>query len=426
MQFSYIKRLRGRSLRELRVRAWQSVSARFERARLIVEPRPSYARRSKLSSRGLLDSIARTWAELGGTGDGARGFVRRLAANDAAWVALARERSRALLAGRVQLLGLEPLEVADPPDWHRELRSGVVSPRRHWSTVPYLDPKIVGDHKIIWELNRHQYLYAPALCWLLDDDEAALRLVQRHLGSWLDQNPPEVGVNWASSLELSFRSITWCWILWLLADAPWHEDLLARLGVALELQGLHIERYLSVYFSPNTHLTGEALGLFYLGSVLRDSRHAARWRARGADILERALTTQVHADGVYFEQSTLYQRYTVEIYLHYLRFARATGWKTSDSVPHVLGALLDVLRSLADGRGCVPLIGDDDGGQLLPLDPRSPEYIGGVVLAGAVALSRSELCLPQAREPALAYALCGFEPTERLMSEPRARSSLAG
>ena len=29
-------------------------------------------------------------------------------------------------------------------------------PRQFWSTVPYLDPEC-GDHKIIWELNRHQH-----------------------------------------------------------------------------------------------------------------------------------------------------------------------------------------------------------------------------------------------------------------------------
>ena len=35
----------------------------------------------------------------------------------------------------------------------------VLGPRaaEFWSTVPYLDPSS-GDHKIIWELNRHQHL----------------------------------------------------------------------------------------------------------------------------------------------------------------------------------------------------------------------------------------------------------------------------
>jgi hypothetical protein len=36
---------------------------------------------------------------------------------------------------------------------------------------------------------------------------------------------------------------------------------MARLLVYLAAHGRHIEKYLSHYFSPNTHLTGEALGL---------------------------------------------------------------------------------------------------------------------------------------------------------------------
>ena len=33
----------------------------------------------------------------------------------------------------------------------------------------------------------------------------------------------------------------------------------------------HVERYLSLYYSPNTHLTGEALGLFYAGAVFPET-----------------------------------------------------------------------------------------------------------------------------------------------------------
>ena len=39
-----------------------------------------------------------------------------------------------------------------------------------------------------------------------------------------------------------------------------------RLLKFLEVSARHVERYLSTYFSPNTHLTGEALGLLYIGT----------------------------------------------------------------------------------------------------------------------------------------------------------------
>ena len=44
----------------------------------------------------------------------------------------------------------------------------------------------------------------------------------------------------------------------------------------LYLHGRHLETYLSTYFSPNTHLTGEALGLYYLGTVFPEFSDAER------------------------------------------------------------------------------------------------------------------------------------------------------
>src|SRR4029077_6884589 len=99
-----------------------------------------------------------------------------------------------------------------------------------------------------------------------------------HLESWLAEDSPRWGVNWVSSLEVAYRAIAWWLLLWMLHRVPWRPDLRMRLVNSLELHARHVERYLSTYFSPNTHLTGEALGLFYVGTVLPDSSHARRWR----------------------------------------------------------------------------------------------------------------------------------------------------
>ena len=85
----------------------------------------------------------------------------------------------------------------------------------------------------------------------------------------------------------------------------------------LYLQGRHIEQYLSKYYSPNTHLTGEGLGLYYLGTQLPFFAQAKNWRKLGSDILLSEIDKQILPDGVYFEQSTWYQRYTVDFYSHF-------------------------------------------------------------------------------------------------------------
>ena len=410
----FFRRLRGRSLSEVRFRGTQALTVFAERLRLRISPQHGY-QVGHIGPDELLSGVSLTLSMLGGRTQEPEAIVKALIDTDSNALNLLRSRSRQLHAGWLQILGLPDVAIGSIPNWHCDATTGLITPKVHWSRIPYLDSTVVGDHKSLWEVNRHQYLFAPAMTWLADGADDDFQLVQRHLSSWLDENPPSVGINWASSLEVAYRAITWCWLLWLLNKAPWDRAVLKRLGVALERSGLHIERYLSVYFSPNTHLTGEALSLFYLGSLLPRSPHAGRWRSKGAAILESWVDRQVHPDGVYREQAALYHRYTAEIYLHYLCVARASKRSVSSDVIRHIHGLFDVLRSMASAGAELPLIGDDDGGQLLPLDQRMPEYVAGVLLAGATALSRPDLVPAGAICPTISYALCGVENTGTLL-----------
>lgn len=404
-----IRQLKGRSFAELRLRGLQAINARVERLRIRAEL-PSFPEfdRRPAEVRSLLDGLLDP--------AGVRGTAMALATDDEVLISSLRKRMAGIREGDISLMGLGPLSLGNPPNWHRDGQSGIISPRLHWSRIPYLNHSAVGDHKIVWEVNRHQYLLVPALLWNIDGRAEDFDLVQDHLASWLHDNPTSVGVNWCSSLEVAYRAITWCWLLFLLPQALWKQHVRERLIHALEHHGRHIERYLSYYFSPNTHLTGEALGLLYIGHVIPASRFAPRWRELGAHILESWLQRQVYEDGVYFEQSTHYQRYTAEIYLHYLRICGSTARQTAPAIRTSLSKQFDVLRALADGRGEMPLIGDDDGGALFPIDQRSPEDLRGLLLAGATALDRPELVPPGQTHPAMSYWLCGVSATRKLLA----------
>src|SRR5216117_3627306 len=185
-----------------------------------------------------------------------------------------------------------------------------------------LDRALVGDSKVVWELNRHQWMVRLGQAYRLTGDVRYAEACARYVTQWMDANPPGFGINWASSLEVALRLIAWCWALYLFRGAPTPSPALrARMLEGLAAHATHVERYLSYYFSPNTHLTGEALGLFYAGIVLGGLPQARRWRALGARILLEESRRQIFDDGVYFEQSTCYQRYTVETYLHFVILA---------------------------------------------------------------------------------------------------------
>jgi L-malate glycosyltransferase len=293
--------------------------------------------------------------------------------------------------GRFDLLGLKDISFGDPINWHFEPLSGKTSPMLHWSRVDYLDPDIAGDKKIIWELNRHQYFVTLGQAYWFTNDEKFAATFAGHIESWMNANPPKLGINWASSLEIALRSISWLWALYFFKDSPSvSPDTFTRALKFLYLNARHLETYLSTYFSPNTHLTGEALGLFYLGTLLPEFRESARWRETGRNILVEQLSRHVRPDGVYFEQSSYYHRYTTDFYTHLLILSRIKGEQLEPAVEQKLQALLDHLMYITLPDGTSPLFGDDDGGRLTTLDRRPANDFRAALSTGAALFKRGD------------------------------------
>lgn len=301
-----------------------------------------------------------------------------------------------LLDGRIRLLGLPPIDVGTDIDWHREPLSGKRSPLKHWKEFDDLDSSESGNKKILWELNRHQQFFTLGVAYVLTSDERFASLFAEQISCWMEQNLPAIGVNWSSSLEVAFRSMSWIWALHLFRESDaLTPELFRRIVRYLYLHARHIEHYLSTYYSPNTHLTGEALGLYYLGTQLRFFRDAARWRKLGEDILFAEITKQILPDGVYFEQSTWYHRYTLDI------FSQFTILRSLDQQADVhpragefetrLNAAFDHAMHLTGPDGTTPLIGDDDGGRMLPLTHDPADDFRGTLAVGAVLLGNDEL-----------------------------------
>jgi len=330
----------------------------------------------------------------------------------------AAERADAILAGQYDLLGYRALTFAGADgrvDWHHDPVHRTRAPLRFWADVPYLDPAI-GDHKIIWELNRHQHwLPLGRALWLTGDARYGDRMITE-LQDWLAANPPLTGVNWASMLELGFRSMSWIWGLhFLLGAAPRpaapHVPWLVDMFVALDRQLTHIERNLSTYFSPNTHLTGEALALYVAGVALPELAGSRRWRDTGRRILLEEIDRQILGDGGHVERSTHYHRYTLDFYLMALLTAGRDG--DADAERRFTDAsvrLAAFASAMADADGRLPLIGDDDGGMLWPLTGRDCADIRDSLAVAATVLSRPDLARWGTQEEAIWIAGPGGPP----------------
>jgi hypothetical protein len=157
---------------------------------------------------------------------------------------------------------------------------------------------------------------------------------------------------------------------------------------------------LSVYFSPNTHLLGEALALYVGGRVLPELAASRLWESLGRDALLDQIGRQVLPDGGHVERSLHYHRYALDFYLLALSIARRTSDPAETRFAEAASRLAWFCRSVSDDDGRLARIGDDDGGSLFPICGRDVADASDSLALAAVLLGRPELATGTAPEEA--------------------------
>ncbi len=296
-----------------------------------------------------------------------------------------------LAAHRIELLGFGEVDCGRVIDWHRDPVGGGIWERRFWADYDLVHERGAGDPKRVHELNRHQHLPRLAKAYFVLGEERYAREVVDQLLGWIEENPPGLGVNWHSSLEIALRAVSWLWSLFFILPSEALDEAAARTVCAsLFAQLDHVAEYPSVFSSPNTHLVGEATALFLGGLVFADAAGGSAWLERGADLLVQEAGRQVCRDGVHGELSTWYHAYTVEFYLQALILGRADGFALDERVARRLEAMLDFLLYVAAPNGRLPRLGDDDGGRALALAATDYDSAADLLATGAVVFARED------------------------------------
>lgn len=329
-----------------------------------------------------------------------------------------KERADRICQHRFDLLGYKNIEYGPSIDWHLDVVNGKRSPRKVWFKIPYLNFSEVGDHKVIWELNRHQHLVTLAKAYRLTGDERYVHELCAQWYQWRKDNPYSIGINWCSTLEVGFRTLSWLWILPLLGNCPglpgeFRSDLLH----ALALNARHISRYLSTYFSPNTHLIGEAVALFFLGTLCPQIPSASELQEMGWGILLMEAERQIQRDGVHFEQSIYYHVYALDLFLHARILAGRNGWPVPGTFDHKIEQMAEVLSVLGQ-TGPPPRIGDDDGGRVFDPARNGLAHLLDPLSTAAVLFERSDFKSMSARPCEETLWLLGVDGATRFAKLP--------
>lgn len=244
---------------------------------------------------------------------------------------------------------------------------------REWPRIPTwkLDYRNngAGDPKFVWELNRLQFIVPLAKSYFLTGERRHAAKAVELVTSWLDANPPFIGVNWTSGIEMSLRQVAWLWTLRFLhgyegMDAGFS----AKLTNTMEWQAKYLETHLSRYSSANNHLVAELVGLVISGIMCGDTERVRKAKA----LLDETVYSQILEDGVGAEQSPNYLCHTIEYYLIAEVELRKIGDGLSKSTLTRLARSADFLRTILRENGGTPQWGDSDSGLILEFGTEYP------------------------------------------------------
>jgi hypothetical protein len=279
------------------------------------------------------------------------------------------KRARSVREGKVVLFARE-YAVGVPPDWHFDPGSRAHAPRMPAARLDYRDLGRVGSARRIWELNRHHHLTETALwAWAAEDHDAA-RFVAGQWRDWCAANPPLVGINWTSGLELGIRTIAWAEALALLLDLGGGDvdaDTLSLVVGAWARQIEHVRAHDSRFSSANNHRIGEAAAVAVAGHALTFHPQAAEWWAWGKQTLETEIQLQIARDGAGREQAFAYHRFVLDFALIVAVLARARGESLLPECTERLAEASEFLLAVSGPEGRTLEVGDDDEGRALAL-----------------------------------------------------------
>lgn len=260
-------------------------------------------------------------------------------------------------------------------DWNRDLTGKGTWPRRYQRRYRFPDTTgRRGDYRHVWELNRHQHLVKLGIAWRITGQERYVRAVVEHITSWLQQNPIFMTMNWASAMEVSLRLVSWLVAFGLISNCK----ALAQTDQQYLLRGMvqhqrHLLDHLSIDLKQgkgpvklqNNHTIVELCGLLASMPFLEIVAGEAPRRDK-AELQERLLdeiAMQTYADGMSVEQSSSYQRFSLEAILV---TALASGEGVFRDALIEFGRVhLGVLRALKVTDTRFVLFGDEDNGHAL-------------------------------------------------------------
>jgi hypothetical protein len=269
-------------------------------------------------------------------------------------------------------LGFGEFDFGEPIEWRRDPLSGKTWPLEYHADIQLLRND-GSDVRVLWELNRLSHLIQLGRAFALTGDTQFSEEVFAQLENWHSQNPPGMGPNWSSAMEVALRATNLLGAFALCRQSEnLTEDRLLLFLKILDQHAGHIERNLEFsYLGNSNHYLSDLVGLLWVGITLPELVDADKWKSLALSELSSEMDKQVLPDGADHEGSTGYHRYVLELFLYSFILCRENGIELDQNYRDRLWLMLDYLMSYLRPDGSAPLIGDTDGGRLLQIADRA-------------------------------------------------------
>lgn len=274
--------------------------------------------------------------------------------------------AEAVVAHEFDLLGSGPTKLGTEIDWHADFIVGRRWPARHFRLLElfYGDG---SDVLLPWVLSWAQHLPVLAAAYRITGRREFLQEIEHQLLSWIKQNPPEVGVNWASPMMVAVRAANWIAALVLVTETAERDAWMGTVLASLWAHGAYLERYAETEV-PNNHYVTSLVGLLAVAALFREHPTGARWHEMAAPRLIQEMRSQVNDDGSSCEGSIAYHRLVCELFVLGGDLIRSAAEPALP--PWYETRIARMLQFVADytrDDGTAPQLGDSGNWRFLPL-----------------------------------------------------------
>lgn len=262
------------------------------------------------------------------------------------------------------------VDINESIDFHLDITSGKRFPLTFSKSIDIRTDRF-GSAKMVWEVNRLQFLLPLVASYRKTGNQEELDLFVSIMTAWQQQNPYLKGINWYSNIEVNLRLINWywCWIM-LENDDRWmndsrYENFRAEVWLPLIYSHcVYSDRNPSYHSSANNHLIAEYAGLF-IATSLWQFPESAQWNRKSRKGLEKEIQKQHSENGINREEAAGYIQFITDLFLLSHVAAEQAGLPFSRAFTTKLKSICNYINHLLDIRGNWPKYGDEDDGRVV-------------------------------------------------------------